>query len=103
VAAARFLLASGIRRVLVTLGDKGPLFVSAKGEFFALAHKVASVDTTGAHDAFTGCFAVTYLQARDIGEAMKIANRYAALSTTKNGTQKSFPDRKSFEASLSWA
>jgi ribokinase len=100
-AAARSLLAAGIRRVLVTLGDKGSLLVSDEGEFFAPAHKVASVDTTGAGDAFIGCFAVTYLETRDIGEAMRIANRYAALSTMKNGTQKSFPDRKSFEAACS--
>ena len=97
-AAARFLLAKGIGRVLVTLGDKGSLLVSGEGEFFAPAQRVKSVDTTGAGDAFIGCFAVSYLETRDIGLAMEVANGYAALSTTGKGTQKSFPDKASFEA-----
>ena len=98
VAAARSLLAKGIGRVLVTLGDKGSLLVSGEGEFFAPAQRVRSVDTTGAGDAFIGCFAVSYLESGDIGLAMEVANRYAALSTTGKGTQKSFSDRASFEA-----
>ena len=96
-AAGRFLLSKGLGRIVVTLGDKGSLYLSGNEECFVPACKVASVDTTGAGDAFIGCFAVRYLETGDVPKAMESANRYAALSTMRNGTQKSFPDRKAFE------
>ncbi|MCX7026704.1 MAG: ribokinase [Spirochaetes bacterium] len=99
-AAAKSLTAMGFLRVLVTLGDKGSFLVSGEGEVLVPAPKVKSADTTGAGDAFIGCFAVLYLETQDFLKAMEGANRYAALSTMRNGTQKSFPDRKSFEAAI---
>lgn len=97
-AAGRSLIAKGLGRVLVTLGDKGSLLLSASEELFVPAFKVESMDTTGAGDAFIGSFAVRYLETGDMRAAMESANRYAAMSTMRNGTQKSFPDRQSFEA-----
>jgi ribokinase len=47
--------------------------------------------------AVIGSFAHYYLKTGDIVEAMKTANRYAALSTTKQGAQKSFPTPEEFE------
>jgi ribokinase len=56
------------------------------------------VDSTGAGDAFVGCLATSYVETGDIRAAIEIANRYAALSTTKPGTQKSFLSRAQFES-----
>lgn len=97
-AAARTLLARGIARVLVTLGDKGCLLVTRDEETLVPAFKVKSIDTTGAGDAFIGCFAVSYVETGNIVTAMETANRYAALSTMRPGTQKSFVDRAAFDA-----
>lgn len=98
-AAARFLLSKGLSRIIVTLGDKGSLYISRDEELLVPARRVASVDSTGAGDAFIGCFATKFVETGDIRSALESANVYAALSTMKNGTQKSFPDKAAFEAS----
>lgn len=92
------LLKKGLANVLVTLGAKGSLWLSAKGEHLAEPHKVKSIDSTGAGDAFIGSFAYHLLASGDVKEAMRMANRYAAVSTTKAGTQKSFPTAAEFAA-----
>ena len=97
-AAARTLLKKGLSRVIVTLGDKGCLLLTPDEETLVPGYKVKSMDTTGAGDAFIGCFAVSYVETGSITKAMETANRYAALSTMKPGTQKSFLDRAAFEA-----
>jgi len=61
------------------------------------AFKVAAVDTSGAGDAFIGSFAVFLSEGLPEKEALTRANLYAALSTTKVGTQKSFVNRADFE------
>ncbi len=98
--AARTLLKKGLLKILVTLGDKGCLLLTPDTEKLVPALRVKSVDTTGAGDAFIGCFAAYYGENGDVAHAMEMANKYAALSTTRPGTQKSFIDRKSFEASV---
>jgi ribokinase len=99
-AAARSLLDKGLERIVVTLGGKGSLFVSRNEETLVPAYRVASVDTTGAGDAFIGCFAVKYTETGDFMSALENANKYAALSTMKPGTQKSFASRATFEAAI---
>jgi ribokinase len=59
--------------------------------------KVKAVDTTGAGDAFIGCFAEHYAACGDIEAAMERASLYAALSVTKKGTQDSYAERAEFE------
>jgi len=61
------------------------------------AFKVQAVDTTGAGDGFIGSFAVFLGEGIPEKEALRRANLYAALSTTKVGTQKSFWTRPEFE------
>lgn len=98
--AARSLNARGISKVIVTLGDKGCLLITESTEKLVPARKVKSIDTTGAGDAFIGCFATYFLETRDVVKAMEIANVYAAFSTMKPGTQKSFMNRKEFEVTF---
>ena len=61
------------------------------------AFPVKTVDTTGAGDAFIGSFAAFLGQGIDEEEALKRASLYAGMSTTKTGTQKSFPSRNEFD------
>jgi ribokinase len=58
---------------------------------------VSSVDTSGAGDAFIGSLAVFLAEGRAEQDALARASLYAALSTTRTGTQKSFPRRADFE------
>jgi ribokinase len=62
------------------------------------AFTVTAIDTTGAGDAFIGSLAVFLAEDLSEREAVANANVYAALSTTRIGTQKSFPKRADFEA-----
>jgi ribokinase len=94
---AQFLLEKGMRRVIITLGERGCLLAGADGMELVPSFKVKSIDTTGAGDAFIGSFAVFLGEGTAEKEALRRANLYAALSTTKTGTQKSFCTRAEFE------
>jgi ribokinase len=94
---ANFLLRQGLKRVVLTLGERGCLIASKEGTELISPFKVEAVDTTGAGDAFIGSFAVFLGEGIAEKEALSRANLYAALSTTKVGTQKSFLSREEFE------
>jgi ribokinase len=96
-ACATALLARGFRRVVITLGARGSLVADATGHTHVPAFPVTSIDTTGAGDAFIGSLAVFLAEGVEQQEALSRANLYAALSTTRVGTQKSFAHRADFE------
>jgi len=98
---AEKFLASGIRRVIFTLGANGSLLAGQEGMEHVPAFKVKTIDSTGAGDAFIGSFATFLGEGLPEREAVRRANLYAALSTTAMGTQKSFWDRGKFEAEWS--
>jgi ribokinase len=95
---ANFLLRQGMKRVVLTLGERGALLAGPEGTELIPAFKVEALDTTGAGDAFIGSFAVFLGEGMQEKEALTRANLYAALSTTKVGTQKSFCNRADFES-----
>lgn len=95
-AAAGTLHSRGIAQVIVTMGERGALVLDEAGERIVPPLPVRAVDSTGAGDAFVGCFACTYAEAGIVDDAVSTANRYAALSTTRPGTQKSFLSREEF-------
>ncbi|WP_288473388.1 ribokinase [uncultured Pseudomonas sp.] len=96
-AAARVLAGRGIRHVVVTLGAAGALYVGEEGEFSLPGQRVAALDTTGAGDAFIGCFAHGRVQGLGLREAIQRAVAYSALSVTGRGTQTSYPEAAVFE------
>jgi ribokinase len=96
-ACAATLLARGFRRVVITLGARGSLVADATGHTHIPAFPVTCLDTTGAGDAFIGSLAAFLAEGIPEQEALSRANLYAALSTTRVGTQKSFPRRVDFE------
>jgi ribokinase len=95
---AAFFLGKGVRRVVITLGEKGCLLASPEGMQEVAAFRVETQDTSGAGDAFIGSFATFLAEGFAELEALSRANLYAALSTKRVGTQKSFPAREEFEA-----
>ena len=96
-ACAAALIARGFQRVVITLGARGSLVADAVGHTPVPPYTVTPVDTTGAGDAFIGSLAVFLAEGNPEIEALQRANLYAALSTTRIGTQKSFPRRADFE------
>ena len=95
---AAALLQKGFRNIILTLGARGSLLVSAGGAELIAPFTVTPKDTTGAGDAFIGSFSVFLAEGVPEKQALSRANLYAALSTTRVGTQKSFPKRTEFEA-----
>lgn len=98
---ASSLLQQGLRRVILTLGARGSLLAISEGAELIPPFQVTPLDTTGAGDAFIGSFSVFLAEGLPENEALLRANLYAALSTTRVGTQKSFPARAEFEAEWS--
>jgi len=94
------LLEGGVGRVILTLGGRGAVLASRSARVHVPAFTVSPVDTTGAGDAFIGSLAVFLTEGMSEEEAVSRANLYAALSTTRTGTQKSFVRRGDFEAEL---
>jgi ribokinase len=95
--AARRLMAKGIGTVIVTLGARGALLVTAAGVTPISPMVVTPVDTTGAGDAFIGSFARYYVETADIAGALDKAVRYAADSITRRGTQKAYATEAEFQ------
>merc|ERR1712196_355464 len=91
-AAARELIRRGAAKVLVTVGSRGcALFVGDAAGKFVATRKVKPVDTTGAGDSFLGALGAKIVAGQNLEEAMAFANEVAAVSVTREGTQKSFP------------
>lgn len=90
-AAAHTLLARGAGQVIITLGERGSLLVTATGAQYVPAPQVNVVDTTGAGDAFVGSLAYFLAAGAPLVEAMQRANQIAARSVQRPGTQSSFP------------
>lgn len=90
------LLQKGIENVLVTLGERGSVLGNRHGFSWFPPYEVTPVDTTGAGDAFLGSLAFFLAREYPLEEAIDRASAYAALSTTRRGTQKSFPSREEF-------
>jgi ribokinase len=95
------LLSGGVETVILTLGEKGSLLAGRESMEHIPAFKVNSIDSTGAGDAFIGSFAVFLGEGLSERDAVRRANLYAGLSTTGVGTQKSFYERKRYDAE--WA
>ncbi len=87
---AAYLLARGLPRVIITLGERGSLLATSEGLEMIPAFKVDPIDSTGAGDAFIGSFAVFLAEGLTDKEALTRASLYAALSTMQVGTQNPF-------------
>ena len=92
--AAKSLLVRGLKNIIVTLGGRGALWMTKTEKQYVAPCKVTAVDTTGAGDAFIGCFASEYAKGGDVLAAMKKASAFAALSVTRKGTQLSYPTQE---------
>lgn len=98
--AARDLLRRGLPIVIVTMGERGVLYVDSQFVIHVPAVKVQAVDPTGAGDAFIGGLAVFLSEGLAMSQALHRANAVAALSVTRIGTQVSFPSRDEVDAFL---
>lgn len=97
--AAAHLLEMGAKEVVLKLGAKGALCMSAAEWFHIPAFSIEAVDTVAAGDAFTAALAVTWGRASS-HEAIRFANAAGALASLTPGAQPSMPTRAAVEAFL---
>jgi ribokinase len=89
--AGRRLRDRGAANVLVTLGARGVVTVTAEGARHDPAPQAEAVDTTAAGDTFIGGFCAALAAGRGVAEAVAYAQAAAAISVTRPGAQTSIP------------
>ena len=89
--AADKLINLGIKKIIITLGEKGLFYSDGKEEIFLKAYSVKAIDTTGAGDAFNGGLAFGLSKEKPIKECLELANKVAGISTTKLGAGDAMP------------
>jgi ribokinase len=100
VAAARRLVDTGVKHVVVTLGKKGAVWATGSKERFFPPCRVTPVDSTAAGDAFNGALACALAHGRPMEEAIRFANAAGALTVTRRGAQRALPAREEIEELL---
>lgn len=101
--AALGLIRGGVSAVVITLGEKGSLYVHRDGrKLLTPAFPVKAVDTTAAGDTFVGAFAAAGFGEGDMpaDEALRFASAAAALTVTRKGAQQAIPGRAEIAAFL---
>jgi len=89
--AAGKLINLGIKKIIITLGEKGLFYSDGKEEIYLKASNVKAIDTTGAGDAFNGALAYSLSVNKTISESLNFANKVAGLSTLKMGAGDAMP------------
>jgi ribokinase len=97
IMAAKQLQQRGVENVIVKLGDRGAVAVTADESFFVPAFAVRAIDTVAAGDAFNGGLAAALDGGRSLWEAVVWGCAAGALCATKVGAQVAMPDRTTFD------
>lgn len=92
--AARDLIRAGVKTVVMTLGEKGALIVTASSSQYILATKQSAVDTTGAGDAFNAGLATALATGENLESAVEFGVVTGGLAVTKEGVIPSLPNLK---------
>jgi len=89
--AAKVLLKKGVKEVVVTLGERGCLYVTeSETKHIPTEKNIKVVDTTGAGDSFIGSFATFVAMGKSIEQSLAAANWVAGYSVQRYGTQPSY-------------
>ena len=96
--AAKVLLDKGLSAVILTLGERGALLLTANLTQQVPAYSVEVVDTTAAGDAFCGALAMGLARGDNFVDAVAFANAAGALAVTVLGAAPSMPTAAQVEA-----
>jgi ribokinase len=95
--AAEIIHSKGVKNVIITMGKNGSYVMSKKFTGMVAGIRVRAIDTTGAGDVFNGALAVALAEGIELKEAVRFANRAAAISVTRMGAQASAPFRNELD------
>ncbi|MDE0553128.1 MAG: ribokinase [Candidatus Poribacteria bacterium] len=87
--------------VVLTLGERGALMLTATTSERVPAYVVAAVDTTGAGDAFCGALATALASGETLQTAIGFANAAGAAAVTVVGATPSMPTRAKVDILIS--
>jgi len=90
---ARELIRSGVKQVVMTLGENGALIVTDSSASRIPAIRVKAADTTGAGDAFNAGLAMALACGETVEDAVRLAVVAGGLAVTKEGVIPSLPRR----------
>ena len=90
---ARELIRSGVKQVVMTLGESGALIVTADSARRVPAVRMSAVDTTGAGDAFNAGLAMALACGASLEAAVHFAVVTGGLAVTREGVIPSLPSR----------
>jgi len=90
---ARELIRSGVKQVVMTMGERGALIVTSSSSTHVPAISVSAVDTTGAGDAFNAGLAVALASGTSLEAAVQFAVVTGGLAVTKEGVIPSLPSQ----------
>lgn len=93
ILAAKKINEMGVSNVIITLGSKGALLYDGIKSEFIPGHKVNALDSTGAGDCFSGALVIAISEGLVLPDAVRFANKVAAISVTRQGAQSSLPYR----------
>lgn len=77
--------------IVLTLGAGGVRYAKRERRIEVTGEKVEVVDTTAAGDTFTGYFLASRIAGMDVEQALRRANRAAAICVTRPGAAPSIP------------
>lgn len=85
--AARSLLASGVEKVIVSMGSRGALYVTRDAILYAEGLKVPVGSTVGAGDSVVAALAVAEDKGMTLEEAVRLSTATGAANVMCSGTQ----------------
>ena len=80
-------------KVILTLGEKGCIYIDKNSVIRQSAFKVKAVDTTAAGDTFTGYFVSGISKKENIKDILKTASAASAIAVSRNGAAPSIPSK----------
>lgn len=95
--AALELRKRGVENAVVTLGERGCLYIGPAGTFEIPAPKVTAVDTVACGDAFNGALGAHLSGGEDTVDALLRACAAGAAAATRQGAFPSLPGRRQME------
>jgi ribokinase len=98
--AAAVLHQSGLKIIIMTMGNRGALLLTEDSFTHSPAFTVDPIDTTAAGDAFVASFVVAMAEGKSLQEAIRYGNAAGALACTKFGAQPSLPNRSELKDML---
>lgn len=78
--------------IVLTMGEKGSIYLDGNETVLQPIYKVQTVDTTAAGDTFTGFFIGGILKGLTVKGTMDLASKAAGIAVTRMGAAPSIPD-----------